>query len=69
MPPYYGQMAEIVVPGQRLGGVDEFNAGSGTYERHGALRAARLGAKTLIPAQVDGEVSSGKAWGVTNCAW
>lgn len=40
----------IVVPGDRLGGVDEFSAGEGTYVRGLHVFASALGVRTVIAA-------------------
>jgi len=45
-----------VVPGQRLGHVQEYNAGAGTYSHQDFLYASVVGIKKILEAQ--GEVLS-----------
>lgn len=47
-------VANAVVPGQRLGHVQEYSAGSGTYSHQDFLYASVVGIKKIIEAQ--GEV-------------
>jgi hypothetical protein len=45
----------LVTPGERVGHISEFNAGSGTYVKGGYIHASIVGAKTVVKS-TDSEV-------------
>ena len=49
--------SSVVVPGERVGSLDQFSAGSGTYIRHGFVHSCLVGHKHVREISGDGEVS------------
>ena len=45
----------VAIPGERLGSLEEFSSGNGTYTRHGYVYASLAGYKQL-QEQKNGEV-------------
>lgn len=48
----------VVVPGDVVGSRAEFDAGAGTYERDGHIRASVVGVRTLLPPGAGGKPST-----------
>ena len=51
----------VAIPGERLGSLEQFTPGNGTYIRHGYLYASLAGYKQLQEQQ-NGEVSLSSRW-------
>lgn len=45
-----------VAPGERLGSLEEYQSGEGTYQRSTGVFASRLGIQQIVPATQQGEV-------------
>lgn len=51
----------VAIPGERLGSLEQFSPGNGTYVRHGYVYASLAGYKfTQLQEQQNGEVCSTK---------
>ena len=44
----------IVIPGERLGSTEEYDAGPGSYSRQGYIYASLVGVKKIVEKNADG---------------